>query len=65
MLSTLNKIPDFQRQMFQNIQLAVTFNYIDCHSSIELLTLLKLRACLIYSSFVGDIVLWFFNIMLS
>jgi hypothetical protein len=65
MSSTLNKIPYFHRQIFQDIQLAVTFNYIDCHSSLELLSSLKLRACLISSSLVGDIVIWLFNLMFS
>jgi hypothetical protein len=65
MSSTLNKVLDLQRQIFQNIQLAVTFNHIDCDSSVELMSLLELCACLISSSFVGDIVLWFFNIMFS
>jgi hypothetical protein len=50
MSSTLNTIVDFHRRIFQNIQLAVTFNYIDCHSpSLELLSSFKLRACLISS----------------
>jgi hypothetical protein len=63
MSSTLNKIRDFQRQIFQNIQLTVTFNYIGCHSSVELLLSLELCACLISSLFVGDILLWLFNLM--
>jgi hypothetical protein len=57
--STLNQIPGFKRQIYQNIQLAVTFNYIDFHPSIKLLTMLEMCPCLISSSFVGDIVLWF------
>jgi hypothetical protein len=58
-MSTLNKMFDFYRQTFQNIKL-VTFNYIDHHSSLELLSLLELLACLISSSLAGDIVLGLF-----
>jgi hypothetical protein len=61
MSDTLNKIRDFHRQIFQNIQLTITFNYIDCHSSLELLSSLELHACLISSSFVGNIVLLLFK----
>ena len=34
MLSTLNRVFTFCRQTFQNIQIVVTFNYIDHHSSL-------------------------------
>jgi hypothetical protein len=43
MPSTLNKILDFRRQIFQNIQLAITSNYIDQHSSLELLLSLEVE----------------------
>ena len=36
-LRTLDKIPNFHRQIFQKIQPVVTFNSIGCHESLELL----------------------------
>ena len=61
MSTTLSKILDFYRPIFQNIQLTVTFNYIDCHSSLELVSLLELHPSLITRSVVDDIVLWLFK----
>ena len=44
--------------------LATTFDYIhSLQSSLELLLSSELHGCLIYSSLVGDIVLWLFKIM--
>jgi hypothetical protein len=60
----IKQSPDFQRKIFRNMQVGVTFNYVDLHSLVELLSSLKLHACFISSTFVGDIVLWLFNLML-
>jgi hypothetical protein len=51
----LNKMFDFHKVTFQNIQ-PITFNSNDLHSLIKLLLFLVLLTCLIYSSLLGDIV---------
>ena len=50
-MSTLYNMSDFHKQTFSNIQL-VTFNFNDHHSSLELLSLLKLLVACLISSFI-------------
>jgi hypothetical protein len=63
-MSTLKKMSNFLRQKFQNVQL-ITFNFGNDHSSLALLLLLELLACLVSLSLVGDIVIRLFGIFYS
>jgi hypothetical protein len=54
-MSTLKSMSYLSRKPFQNIQL-VTFNFDDHYSSLKLLSLLELLACLNFSLVTWDIV---------